>query len=66
MSKLQMKNLLNILRSSGEQELTIELNQKSSESPEKTRLFLSQLERLVRIQKLELAVKRLNIQRSLL
>jgi hypothetical protein len=66
MSKLQMKNLLNILRSSGEQELTIELNQKSSESLEKTRLFLSQLERLVRIQKLELAVKRLNIQRSLL
>ncbi len=65
MTPLQIKNLVSSIRNAGKKNLIIRINTNNfRKGLEDSRLLLQKMEREMRIQKLELAVKRLNINRS--
>ncbi len=67
MSKIEMLNLLKTIRRRKQRSLIVPINRRNlSESVENARKLFSDLERLMRIQKLEMSVKKMNIKRSLL
>jgi hypothetical protein len=65
MTPLQIKNIVNSLQNRSRKELIIRIDTNNfRKGLEKSRELLQKMEREMRIQKLELAVKRMNISRS--
>lgn len=65
MTQTQLKKFINSLTSDKQKQLVIRIHSTSfKKGLEKSRILLAQMERNMRIQKLELAVKKLNLTRS--
>ncbi len=65
MTPLQIKNIINSLQTRSKKELIIRIDTNNfRKGLEKSRELMEKMEREMRIQKLELAVKRMNINRS--
>jgi hypothetical protein len=65
MNKLQLKKFINSLKNSNQKQLVIRIHTKDfSKSLNKSRQIIEEIERNVRIEKLELAIRKLNLNRS--
>jgi hypothetical protein len=67
MTPLQIKNLLSSVQKREKKQLIIRIDTNNfSKGLEKSRLLLERMQREMRIQKLEMMVKKMNISRSLM